>query len=278
METTVPAKAIDWLKSLFTPSLPNKHLYTPELEVLDELERRSSDTELSQKIVRSVKVTDSIQTLLDGGCLVMFRQVVTPLHEILHFSNLAKNLNLKPVIIEFHADKFVSTGNFYKKSLGKLPIHVKSTRNNHDVYEYTTIVDFNSNVGKPFKDIKTVKGESLIDFHHELFTYITNVEVANISLECSDWFDHYKSNAAEYYEPFLTCFTQKNVLAEVFLWGKQHGEFTKKIVTPAFNRVKQKTGYAPLILNYQPIGEQDRIYWDCYPNQTNDFLERKGYI
>lgn len=276
--TTVRVKKEPWYSRIFEPRLPNQHLYTAENFLSNELQSRASNHELTQKITTNTQLTASMQRLADGGNLVLFRQVATPMHETLHIIELAKKLDLRPLIVEFHEDKFVTAGNFYKKSLGKLPIYNDKLSIKKDVYHNRTIVDFNQNVGKKFSEITTKNGESLIDFHHELFESITSYKMSDITTEASDWFSLYSKNAAEYYEHFFTFFLQKNVLAEVFLFGKKNGEFTDKIVNPAFKRAIKKYGVKPLILNFQPVREQERIFWDCYPNQVNDFIDRKSYI
>lgn len=275
---TAPHSA-HFLKQLFKRGIRNRYLYTPKHKILKELNKRRKDDKHTEKLLEKIKPTPEIQRLIDKPHVVFFRQVATPLNETLRVIDLASELNLDLCILEYHHDKFVGSHNPYKHGLGKLPIHRFVDKNGNDSFYNHTIVDFNANTGKSLADVTTITGESLIDFHHDFFTHQSGVDISTISVDASNWFKQFSYNAREYYEAFLSIFVKHGVLAEVFLWGEGDEEhFTNRVVRPAFISITKDTGLKPLILNSQPTYEQDRLYWDCYPNSTNEFLMSKGYI
>ena len=265
------------IKSFLTLGIKNKYLYTNIHSIKKELSKRRKSGSNDEALVFA-KLTHELQGLIDEPHLVFFRQVATPLNETLEVLRLAKKLNLKPLILEYYKDKFVGKGNSYKKALGKLPIYKHTAANGEDAYENFTIVNFNQNVGKPFSEVKTITGEKLITFHHELFHFMYNEDISNICIDGSNWFAQFESNSKLYYKHFLPLFLHQNVLAEIFLNSGDEDTLTKKIVIPAFKETKGRFGIKPLILNYLPSDEQERVYWNCYPSKARDFLMEKGYI
>lgn len=267
------------LNLLFNRGSRNRSLYTDRSEVMEEFNRRR-DLEINDaQLLEVIKPTPSIEKLLKTPHLIFFRQVATPLHETIEVIQLAKVLGLELCILEYGDDKLVSAHNFYKLGLGKLPIFKLVDKTGRDIYQNQTIIDFNTYSGKPLKDVYTLKGERLMDFHHELLEDITGINPKDVTLDASDWFAQFNNNAAEYYEAFFTLFVKHNVLAEVFLSkGADDENFTARIVNPAYNIIQAQYGLNPLIVNYQPGDEQTRIYWDCYPGKVNEFLRKKGYI
>lgn len=268
------------LDFIFNRGFKNRSLYTDQKEIVDELKKRGDLITDETKLLQAIKPTPSIEPLLKESHLVFFRQVATPLHETIKIIQLAKELGLKLCILEYEMDKLVSAHNFYKLGLGKLPVYKFTDKTGRDVYQNHTIIDFNTYAGKPFRDVYTLRGERLIDFHHDFLKHITGVDAKDVVIDASDWFSQFNNHANEYYEAFFTLFVKRNVLAEVFMLDGDVSElnFTKGIANPAFKLVTEKQGFKPLILNYQPRDEQARVYWDCYPEQANDFLRKKGYI
>ncbi len=270
---------LPFLNSLFSRGLKDRSLYTDKSEVMEEFNRRREMSIDDDKLLEAIKPTPSIERLLKKPHLVFFRQVATPLHETIEVIQLAKVLGLKLCILEYGDDKLVSAHNFYKLGLGKLPIFKFVDKTGRDIYQNHTIIDFNTESGKHLKDVHTLKGEKLMDFHHEFFKYTTGVDTKDITLDASDWFAQFNNDAAEYYESFFTLFIKHNVLAEVFLPKEVDDEkFTKRVIWPSYNIVEAQYNLNPLVVNYQPSDEQTRIFWDCYPGKSWEFLKEKGYI
>jgi len=265
--------------TLYNKGLKDLSLYTPQEKVMAELHRRRALITDDSQLLEVIKPTPSIQRLIDRPHLVFFRQIATPLHETLRVIEIAKELGLELCFLEYHDDKMVGAQNFFKHALGKLPVHQFVDKKGDDIIQNRTVIDFNQSNGHPIREIKTIRGEPLIHFHHTLLAELSDVDISSVAVDASDWFVQFEAGAAQYYEAFFSLFVTHSVLAEVFLDGdSDKGYFTKKIVAPSFDRVSNRNGFHPLILNYQPASEQSRLYWDCYPNVTDDLLSQKEYI
>lgn len=250
--------------------------YTPLDEAISELRRRKQSDYLKERISIETRLTPSLQKLLEVPHIVFFRQVATPLNDTKRIAEIAKAKNLPLLLLEFSDDKFVSSGNAFKRGLGKLKIYQFTDTKGNDIIKNFTIVDFNTFTGKPLREVRTITGESLYDFHHSfLKTEITD----QISIiDGSDWFECFDCRAELYYEAFFKLFLRDNILAEIFLSSGEEDTFTNQVVWPAFIRIADEFGIQPLIWNYLPSNESERIYWDCYPKTMDDFLIKRGYI
>lgn len=258
-----------------TESLMND-FYTPLEVAVEELHRRRKSPGLLEKVRTEIKLSTELEVLFERPHLVMFRQVLTPLTETLLFFELAKKYELTPFVIEYYDDKFVSTGNQFKRSLGKLPIHQFTTAGGRDVFEYKTIVNFNQHVGHPLRSVLTIHGESLISLHHQLFFEATNIKPVVISRDGSGWFKQFE-NSKEYYKHFLKLFIRDNILFETFITNESEREFAESVVLPALNQIDNEYSLKPLISEIVTDGVHQDLYWDCYPKVVSEILNEKGY-
>ncbi len=250
--------------------------YSPLESAIEELHRRRKSPTLLQRVRQEVKLTPELETLFERPHLVMFRQVLTPLTETLLFFELAKKYNLTPFVIEYYEDKFVSTGNQFKRGLGKLPIFQFTDAAGNDIYQYKTIVDFNKHVGHPIKTVLTTQNESLISLHHQLFFDTANIKPVAISHDGSSWFKSFRSSH-EYYEPFLKLFIRDAILFESFISNESEDHFANEVVLPALGLIEKSYGFKPLIVEIVPKDDHTSVYWDCYPSVINNFLKNRGY-
>lgn len=254
-------------------------LYTDEHRVMQELELRRNAVIDDSKMIETMKLTPSVEFLLKEPHLVLARQIATPLHETLRVMKLASELGLKFCILEYSADMMVASGNTYKRGLAKLPIFEAMDRNGHEIIHSQTVVDINSEEGLPFSKVTTLNDEPLIKFHHELLANITGEDSRIKVIDVSDWLSQFSDGPVQYYGAFFAFFIKHNVLAEVYIDSHHDkGRFTEDIIYPVFKSVERNFGFKPLIVNYQPLDQQDGIFWDCYPSETDDFLRKKGYI
>src|SRR3990172_11048201 len=92
------------------------------------------------------------------------RHIVTPNMEYAHFVEKAKQLNLRPISGEYLEDIFV-TNNYDKLGLGRMPIFLGRNKKGKAVIVYRKIIDLIENDGEKICEIKTLWGESLVDFH-----------------------------------------------------------------------------------------------------------------
>lgn len=252
--------------------------YTPLDVAVEELHRRRKSPGLIEKVRADLKLPTELEVLFERPHLVMFRQVLTPLTETLLFFELAKKYNLDPFVIEYYEDKFVGSGNQFKRGLGKLPVHQFTSPGGRDVFEYRTIVDFNRNVGHSLKSVLTVHGESLISLHHQLFFAAANIKPVIISRDGSAWFKQFE-NSKEYYKHFLKLFIRDNILFETFLATGAEESLTFGTVLPAYELCKEEFLVSPLIAMATYENEsRDFDLLNLYPKVVDEILIQKGYI
>lgn len=251
----------------------NQVVYTPLSEALRLLEERQNDPVLMSKISELLN-GDIPEVLKSGKSGVQFRQIATPNHDARHFISITKDHDLKTVFFEYLDDKFTSNNEF-KHSLGQLRIHGNVNKN--DVYpiEKITIVDFNEFNGKKLKDVNTVWGESLLEFHRKLFG-THDYDVSDFFMyEASQWLKNNGGSASEYYKNFFLLFVCNGILFENFLLDDADGEFSKNVVLPAIDYVVQKTGVKPLIVPIGPLEIETDSHWICYSPNIKDLIPKK---
>ncbi len=251
------------------------YFHTEPRMALWELAQRRKESGLKEKVRQTLGSTaETILKKFIQPRAVLFRQVATPTHEIIRFLRLAKHMKLKPLILEYHGDKFVSSDNRYKRSLGKMPIYEHTGSDGRDMVRYETVCDFNTSTGKPFTDIQCLHGESLIAFHHRLFRAITGLNPKTHCVDATHWFDANGRKAVDYYEHLLTLFVRDGILFENYFTTKSEGPFVTESVLPAFKRIQQTYGYSPLIVRLLPSNEELRLFWDAYTKKVRSALAR----
>ena len=245
------------------------HLYTEPRIALWELKQRRADPILKKSVRRSLgsSATEILKKFSQPRA-VFFRQVATPTHETIRFLKFAKQMGLKPLILEYYDDKFVSSENRSKRSLGKMPIYQYTGSDGRDMVEYETVCNFNISTGKKFKDVVCLNGEQLIPFHHRLFRTLTGLNPKTYCFDASDWFKSAGKKAETYYEQLLTFFIRDGILFENFMPFRSESAFTKTIIAPAFERLNNIYGVKPLIVRLLPENEEMRQFWDAYPRKT----------
>lgn len=249
------------------------HLYTEPRIALWELKQRRQDAVLKKHIRQSLgSAAEKLLEKFIKPRAVFFRQVATPMHETLRFLKLAKQMKLKPLIFEYHNDKFVGAENRSKRSLGKMPIYQHTGSDGREMVAYKTICDFNTSTGKKFKDIVCLNGEKFIDFHHRLFRTITGLNPKTYSVDVSEWFKSSGGKAEMYYERLLTLFIRDGILFENFMPHRSESAFTKSIVIPAFKNLKSLYSAKPLIIRLAPEKEETRQFWDAYPRKIKKHI------
>jgi len=249
------------------------HLYTEPRTALRDLHQRRKDLDL-RKIVRQNLGRSSEELLkkFSQPRAVFFRQVATPNHEMLRFLRLAKQMKLKPLILEYHEDKFVSSENRSKRLLGKMPIYQYTGADGRDMVVHETICDFNVSTGKKFKDIVCKNGEKLIPFHHHLFRKLTGLNPKIYCFDASNWFKSAGKKAGIYYEQLLTFFVRDGILFDSFIPLRSEAAFMKTTILPAFEKLKNQYGVKPLIVRLLPENDEMRLFWDAYPKKVRRYL------
>jgi hypothetical protein len=253
----------------------NKFVYTPLEVAIEELKNRRMDQSLQSSIEEKV-IEEMPQIIRDKNCAVTFRQLATPNYELRRFINLVDGMeDFTPVFFEYSKDKFTDN-NEWKYHLAKLFFYNGKGKKGGEKTTQTNIIDFNSSRGKKIGDISTLWGQSLVDFHHELFNIAYEGKGKEIIfLDASDWFAKSGGNARDYYENFLTIFVSNGILFENFMLDKKEYTFTKEIILPAFIRVMKKCGKKPLIVALEPTEIESDRFWMCHPAETKSLVEQR---
>jgi len=246
----------------------NKHntfIYTPLSQIKKEIWERWENQELKNKVVKFWG-SDSFPLEFKKPVAVFCRDVATPNKELHYFLDLAKTLDLDPLILELHKGKFVSK-NPSKYYLGNL--HFRQKKSEADMIP-EKIIDFNKWEGKIINDVKTITGESLISFHHKMLER-EHPELLKHTYDFSDWFLHTRNLTEHYYLFFLSLFISHGVLFDNYLMDhKDEAEFYFNKVEPGFKKAEEIFGLRPLIYPLLPIEFEKDVYWYSYPSHLQE--------
>lgn len=269
-------KPWDYNNLMLDRKLFNDTVYTPLAEALKELDKRQKNSKLKNKVEKLLNGDVPEFFRENKKTAVLYRHIATPNNETQHFLSLIKNTSLQPVICEYHDDIFTPDANEYKRALTKLQIH-KESLHAKQVFdkENLSIVDFNKFRGKPIKELTTLWGESLIDFHHNLLkTFFPGQKIA--LWDSSVWCKNNGLKPAEYYKKFFLFFIAHGIFFENFLFNMEELNFSKKVILPAIEDVIKTVGIKPLVV---PIisfeAEKLGSYWYYYPCETKKIVKEK---
>lgn len=252
----------------------NNFMYMSFDDAIIELEKRKNNSELSE-LLQKYFIFDIPEPLRHESRCVLFRQVATPNFEIRRFLFLTGFSHLKPLLWEYHADKFTSN-NAMKKYLGKLPIITGYSKSGAQVTHFKTIIDFNSSNGIPLQDVKTKNNIPLIQLHHELFEHCGVSHDKDMFFDSSKWFQQIGGNANDYYLSFMALFLQNNIWFENFIFDDIHErKFLKEIVLPGIKKLYLETGYKPIIVALEPTDIEDNLFWYSYPERVGEYVRNK---
>ena len=241
-------------------------IYFPLNEAKEVLLQRRSDSELVRKIQEELGER-FIPIFREEPLSISFRQLCSPDNGLKAFRENSKKLDLTPVILEYHQDIFVHF-NEEKKGLGRLRLVL-----NDGTPVVVDVINFFDNEKKKLNAVTLKDGQNLLKFHHSLFDIAGYTDVK--LFDNSAWFKAF-DNASEYYYYLLLHFVCHGVLSETFILDPEdsEGEFTRSIVIPALERIYQKFGLVPLIIQQYPDVQtkKEDFYWWCYPEKVNDYL------
>lgn len=259
---------IDINKLLSDRKAFDQFVYTPANEAIIELKRRWNDS----SIINNISIPDEIR---DGFRAVLYVSVITPNQQIIRYIELAKELGIEPLVFEQRKDKFTSN-NEWKHSLGKLRFSHGKSKNGKSIIEYMNVIDFNAWNGKMIPTIKTLWGQDLISFHHELFLRaFPHLSIEKNVFDGSDWFSEHGSKPREYYKSFLSLLIKHGIQFENFMLNEKESFFTREIFLPAFIDVYRATGLKPLIIALEPTETEGDEYWISYSLTEKEFVINK---
>lgn len=246
-------------------------------EAIKELKRRKEDKELQKTIQEFFREIGIPKQFQDDPPLVMFRQVATPNIETSRFIMIADGLDMKPIVLEYHQDKFTSN-NIWKRYLAKLAFYEGIGKKGGAKIFYKNIIDFNTYDGERLIDINTLWGENLINFHHRLFfENYKHIDSENF-FEASEWFRLGGLNASDYYYQFLALFISNGILLENFALDNEEYHFTKNVFLPNFKKITDYFGIKPIIVALSPTDIEDAEFWSCQNHKTKDWFEHNVII
>lgn len=245
-----------------------KNLYTPLEEVKAILAARRNDTALLKRVEEFLG-PKLPEPLIQGNKAVLVRCIASPDNEFFHFHDLAAKAGLDPLLIEYPEDKFVAR-NSDKYALCKLHFY-KEGMERFEEAKKISLINFNTQEGKKFKDIITINGSSLVSFHHDLLQKSAGgtVEV----FDFSDYFFSTRFQSEYYYLYYLGLFLCHGVLFENMLMSEEEREFTLTKVVPSFEKLESMFGIRPLIVPVTPVDSEDDFLWWTYPERTEAMVE-----
>jgi hypothetical protein len=253
----------------------NDFVYTSLEDALAELELRKGDQKIKRYINKTLN-TGIPTSLVESGKMVFFRQLATPNYEMRRFVTIADALSdkIKPVFFEYHEDKFTDN-NVWKYHLGKLPFYKGQDKHGNKISQKILTIDFTSNNGKRISEVKTLWGQSVIDFHHELFIKAFPHLDYGVFFDGSEWLLKNNGSAKHYYLPFLKLFLSHGILFENFMLDTKEIRFTKEIFLPAFIKIYRDTGKKPLVVALEPTEIEGDDFWMHHPHESMELVKNK---
>lgn len=246
-----------------------EEMYTTLSKAKREIKKRWKDKKLKRKVKKYLgEVPEAFKNKPKAA---IFRFVATPNLEFQLASESAEMAKLEMIFMEFLQDKFC-TRNLDKVHLGKLKFF-KNGKGRKNVVAKEKIIDLEKSEGIRFKNIKTIKGEKLIDFHHRIFfEKYPKVSCFDVSM-----FKINGETPLEVYLKVFALFITNGILFENYFinTNKDEREFTLKVVHPAFEKIKEIFGTKPLIVPLISVREDGESSWQYYPIDLKEKLYKK---
>lgn len=243
----------------------NEFVYTPLDIAISEFEVRYNDKKIEDTF--STKHKTAIPDILKNDkCMVLSRPIATPNYEFRRFLSIADTLELKPLVWEYTHSKFVPQ-NETKYALARMGFFEGKGKKGGMKINYLNVLDIQNSSGKYMDEIKTFSNESLVDFHHRLFTdEAFSIEEDIHYFDASEWYKNSGANAKECYPYFLSLFIKNGILFENFMLDEKEYEFTRDVFLPAFIKIPEIFGFKPLIVALEATEIEGDRFWSCYPS------------
>ncbi len=249
------------------------YVYTPWREAFAQLEQRRTDEKL-QKYVNTVLKHGMPESMKDKKSIVLFRHIATPNYEINRFLACADTFTeFEPQILEYTDDQF-NDRNQWKYFLGKLRFQKGVGKNGERIFENANIINFNESNNKKISSVFTNWGQSLVDFHHEMFN-LRFKNFSHIAHDVSHWLHKYGVTGADYYKPFLTMFLRDAILFDNIRLDLKERKFTEAVILPLICQIEEESGYKPLIVTLAPTELEADEFLFSHPYSSKSILEGK---
>lgn len=253
----------------------NAFAYIHWQDALKELENRRGNESLSKYLEKILP--SGVPSAMQGKKnMALFRHIATPNYEIRRFAIVADSLpDLQPLILEYNQDQF-NNRNDCKFALAKLPFRKGLSKDGSPIVEKKTILDINAANNQPISSLQTKWGESLVEFHHNLFREaLPHLDTDLCVSDISDWLHEHGPAAKDYYKAFLSLFLRDGILFENFvIYSKEYG-FIKDIILPALFEIEEETGMRPLIVALEPTEIEGDDFWVSHPYDTLSTVSEK---
>lgn len=248
-------------------------IYTPLSVAKKEIKKRWKDKKLRKK-VEDFLGGDVPDFLKKGPKAALVRDVASASHESMLFLNLAKQINIEPVFVEYSENKFVARNSnsyhlcrmFFYNGIGKKGGHKIDSKK---------VVNFNKEEGKKMRNMKTLCGTNFLDFHHKVLKKsIPGVKEKDIC-DFSLWFNKHRKLSKYYYLHYLALFLVHGILFENFITNEEEKDFTLKKIIPSFYKLEKIFGIKPLVVPLAPIEDENEVYWWCYPYSVKKVVDKQ---
>jgi hypothetical protein len=238
-----------------TQPLCLSRLYTPHENIVGELKLRQQTL--------GICPTNSLEEiLLSRPHAVILRNALTPNFETMRFASLVASLGLRPLVVEYPLDKFV-TINAAKMALAVMRFSASPLAAETEC-QSVRVIDVDQFDRSPFSKIATLGGGALLDFHHQLVQQ-TALSGQIDHYDASEWFVAQGSKAQFFYEPVFRLFLAHAVMFESYLDKGRDHPFMKTVVIPAFDAAARLHGCKPLVCRLDPLESEGLDSWYHYP-------------
>ncbi|MBP9697768.1 MAG: hypothetical protein KBD65_01095 [Candidatus Moranbacteria bacterium] len=240
-----------------------KKIYLTPEEAHREIYKRWHDVDLKKKVRAFLK--DDLPPMFDKSPkAILARAVASPNHEFFEFCRLAREAQLEAWYLEYNEDKFRAE-NFDKYYLGKMVFHHGVGKKGGEKRDVLKIVDFDLAEGKTIKNIPTLWGGNLVDFHHDVFARSSQT---TYYADCSDWIRRQGGKGSEFYTSYLALFVCFGVLFENFLLEDE--QLIDEMFIPAYERLQKEFGLSPIVVPLSSFEREYDEYWRYYPGNLSD--------
>ena len=236
-------------------------------EAREEIKKRWKDEDLKKKVGDYLANNFLPGLSADEPRAVLVRSIMSPDNGYDFFYLSARYLGLRPLLSEYTDDLFIGLS---EEKLGLSRIHLLWS---DGTKKLTNIVNFKEYHGKQLPEVRVFSGESLIDFHHNLFN-LSQHPIEKIT-EVGSYFKAY-GKPKDYYPFYLANFICHGILFENFETNPTAHEyrFTKEVALPVIDFLKKKFGLSPIIVRLYPDNQNvdEDFFWWCYNKNINNFL------
>lgn len=246
--------------------------YTPIKEAKRIIQKRWENKQL-QRTVEKRFSNDIPNEVSDVPSGVIWKHIGTPDREFARFLDLTTQVGVKPLCFEYTEDKFVAR-NFTKFELANLPFTTGLNKNGKTMTKREKIINFDHAEGRRLCDLKTLWGESLVDFHHWFLCALFPIMKGRV-VDVYEWTKRHGSTARERYQSVMTLALTHFILFDDYDIFAGEDTFTLDVVLPSFKKVEAEFDLRPLVVRIsKPNQYMIDPYWWCYSKETKDIMER----